>query len=299
MSLPPRLGLWLLLGILAVAAVAGSVYGLQRHRARQQSLAAAVANLQRAASFHTLIQLQIYLSETLNGRPRPFTLARIKIDGDAQRSSDTAYEFGGTLYADIRGRGNIFFTDGELRLFPDTTAFRLANLPALIPNSQNLTQRWTYVDTPLLVTRNGHELRQALASLVNRFSFVGKETANHQPLYHFRAVLSPDEEKEFARLLQNTASSNQAFHVIARLLTAGDAQAWDVWVNAKTNQLDHWQVEFTRPGANDEPVTLALLKVSFADVGKGVTIERPVRQSHVSPGIFGRLFGSGEIAGLQ
>src|SRR3989344_3154391 len=154
-----------LIVVAAVLVVGAGAFALMRAlNPGSRVVEQAFAKLAAAPSLHTSAELSINLPERFGSRNRPLTKVDIAIVGDVARH-DGAPEMAGTLDIEARGRGNAFFTNGDLRIFRDRMAFRLTEFPTLLNPSGSLSEKWTYVTVPLLQTNNGEALRVAAAAL--------------------------------------------------------------------------------------------------------------------------------------
>lgn len=284
-------------GIVLLVAL-GVIITYRQQASRRHALEQAWQNFSQTRSLHTIIQLQLHLSPQLNGKSRPFPIIQARLEGDAQHQAEATWEFNGRLYAETRGQGNILYTNADIRILPDTTIFRLDSLPALITSSQKLIHKWTYIDAPLLATNNGTDISQVLASFANSFSYDRTEGDQGHTLYHYTGHLGDDQKKNIARVFQQSASGNQGLHVIARLLAAGDVKLLEAWVDKQSGQLRQLRLQLVRSTDGQES-PLASLKLTFTDFGKTVAIDRPAQELRVEPAVFVKIFGNGEIQGLE
>lgn len=285
----------------AIAALAATVLAtfLTTRFTSRATLAGALDNLTTTPRLHTEAQLQLNLPPRLRGRERPFTAVDIQIRGDVKRHDDGTPELTGTFYADARGRGNIFFADGEIRLLHDAVAFRLVNLPVLLNPSGNLVKKWTYVDVPTLTTANAADIKKTVAGVIAQFNYQGRETINNESLRHFSWQADPEQEQQLADLFRQSASGNRSLHVITRLLDAHNVKTLEVWVDQSSRELRRLRATFVRPLKDGQEFPFATLTLNFTDYGKSVNIDTPARQLNVSPSVFSRLFGTGEVAKIQ
>lgn len=290
--------LWILLGIVVVIILA--IIALRELPLRSsRTVMLALTELGQTDSLHANTVLKLNLPERLGYRQRPFTAVDIVIDGDMQRSDTGVPELAGTVRGEARGLGNTFFVDGDLRLLQDAVSFRLDNLPILLNPSGSLINKWTYVDTPLLVTNNGSNVAQAVAMAASRLTYQGRQTLDGQRLAHYAGQLSAEDEQALADAFRLSASGNQALHVVARLLDAHNVRDFQVWLTPSSRQLHTVQISFVRPLRDGGEFDFATLTLSVNNFGEPATIDRPERKVVVSPGVFSRLFGSGDSMVIQ
>lgn len=270
-----------------------------RSYGKQAVLRGAFEALAQAPTFHTREELVIYLPKrTSSGRERPFTRVTFRTEGDVQKTGGMP-EYSGKMLIAARGRGNVFFADGDIRFLTDAAAFNLKNLPVFVNPSGSLINRWTYVPSTALHTQNGAEVKEAFAGVAQAIAYRGKEKRQNHSTYRFSGSFTPEQEEQLQTLLAHTASGNQAFNVLARLLRANNIQSLDMWIDTSSKELVEVQAQFVRPLGEGKEFHFAQLTLSFTDYGKDVTIEVPPRQLTAKPATFARLFGTGEVEKVE
>src|SRR5688572_2275261 len=125
--------LWITAGVVlaVVALIALVVSRLGSERLLRRSF----DNLTQAESFSTTAELTLRLPRLRRGVERPFTEIRATVAGDVRRAESGTAELTGTLYTEAKGRGNVFFADGEIRILENEVLFRLENLPVFLNRS--------------------------------------------------------------------------------------------------------------------------------------------------------------------
>lgn len=283
------------IGVVAVAVLVVGLFFIGR--SKQTVAREALERFASASAYHAQTTLKLELPPRLRGRERPFTDVTIELDGDVITGQEP--EFTGTLYAEARGRGNIFFADGELRFLSDAAVFRLENLPVLLNPSGSLVKKWTYVGVPILATSNAVDVLGAWANVFADAHYIGKETRDGRTLYHFVVPLSVEQEERLADVLQYSRSASNAWHVVARLLAGTDVRSLDVWVDADSSTLAFIEAAFVIPLTNADPYEYGTLKIALSEYNKPVSVERPPKELTVRPEVFAKLFGSGEVGKLR
>ncbi|MEX1997413.1 MAG: hypothetical protein WEA04_01920 [Candidatus Andersenbacteria bacterium] len=289
---------YLALGAVLLVAVAGLVIAsfMVAQRFNKQALAQeAWLKLTAAPSYHARAELLLNLPVRLQGRERPLNQITLRTEGDVVRDTTGVPEFTGTLFTEARGRGTVLFADGQLRLLAEAVAFRLENLPVLVNPTGSLVEKWTYVDSRLLTTRNGPEIRQVLSDVFSQLAYQGKEQDNGGAIWRYAGSLRAEDEARLIATLQHQVSGNHGYHIIARLLQAYDVQSLVVDVATETQEVRTITVTFVMPESASSASALAVLNLAFSDYGKAVVIDRPVKQLTVRPEIFSRIVGTGEI----
>lgn len=272
---------------------------LVRGNNKQRVLASSLEHLRDASSYHTSAKLDIRLPNLIgSNRQRPIVDVSFAVDGDIQVQENGQPVFFGKMRNDARGRGMTLFADGELALLPDKVAFRLENLPALLNPKGNLVEKWTYVDVPALETKNTADVRSVLEGLVQKAEFVGNEQIEDAKMYHYRVTLTPDEESVLIEAFRQTNSGNRSLHIVTRLLRAFEAKSIDMWVDPGSKELRKLAAIFAQPLEGGSTEDRAQLSLEFSDYGKEVAIQEPPRELSVRPEVFGRMFGTGDIAGI-
>lgn len=258
-------------------------------------LPAATDKLLNAQTFHVVSELTINLPAKLRGADRPFTKITARLNGATKRASSGTPELTGALLLEARGRGNVFFADGQTRILADRVLFNLDNLPVFLNPSGSLVHRWTEVSAPLLTTNNPAQVREVLAASLGSVRKVGTETIDEQRLTRYSGSFNEEQEQQLADVLRQGTSGNRAAHVIARLLDANRVEALDIWVDSGAQEIRHLRVHFVRPLSNGNEFDFATLTLTFTDYGKSVAIDEPQRQARVRPEVFAKIFGSGDI----
>jgi len=289
---------WIVAGA-AVLAIAALLVWVVRAVSARGELAKSVQAFTQAKTMHASAELTVQFPPLSSGRERPFTELYVRVEGDAERAARTnapqlanAPQLGGTLHMESRGRGNVFFADGDVRLLSDATLFRLETLPVLLNPSGSLIKKWTIVSAPVLQTNNASAIQNALSGVFQRLSYTGRESVDGASALHFSGHLNAEDEEKAAAALAQNASGNRALNIVARLLRGSDIKSLDVWVAPRGHEIQRVQIVFVRPGSSRE---FATLKLSFTDYGKKVSIDRPRVQTSVNPAVFAHLFGTGEI----
>ncbi len=275
-------------------------WGISRQlRSKEQVLVSAFDALFSASSFHTTTSLVLNLPERLRNSDRPFTKVTVRVEGDVLKSSDSTPELTGKLLIEARGRGNIFFANGDVRILRDEVLFNLKNLPVFLNPSGSLVHKWTRVEAPLLQTSNGEEVKAALNRIGSAVSYTGTETIDATSLWHYHGSLTAEQQQDLQAVLRQNVSNNRALGVVARLLRSNTVDAVDVWVDPSSKQVRQIIVHFTRPLAEGHVYDLGLLTLTFSDYQKNVVIDRPATTVSVRPEVFARIFGSGDVEELQ
>lgn len=258
--------------------------------------AKAFENLANADSFHTQTELLINLPERFRGQERPFTKTIARVDGDVKKTEDKTPEFSGSLYLEARGRGNIFFADGQTRIMRDRVVFNLDNVPVFLNPSGSLVKKWTKVETSLLQAKNGGEVRDALNNILKKATPAGKETVpfdgaqgKGEQLARFSITLAAEEEKILAGIFRQSASGSPALNTLARLLDANVVKEFVIWVDGK--EIRQIRVHFVRPLSGGREFDFATLTLQFTDYNKDVAIDAPETKRSVKPEAFAKIFG--------
>lgn len=283
--------------VVLVAIVGGVV--MMRRGSDRQTLVRAASNLMAAESLQTTTELVINLPRRLRNADRPFTLVTVRVKGDVQQAEDSTPEVSGTLLLEARGRGNIFFADGDVRILRDEVLFNLENLPVFLNPTGSLVDKWTRVETSLLRTNNGDEVKRILVEVLSGLRRADTEMVDGESLIRFTGSVSAEQEEQLYELFRQRSSGNPALHQIARLLQANTVKSIDVWVDGDRDEVRKIAVHFVRPLDEGQEFDFATLTMQFSQYGKGVVIDRPTTKLRVRPEVFGRIFGSGEVAELQ
>lgn len=283
----------LLVGV-AIVVVIVSIFIYQRIRDRRLLPAQALEHFVAAQTYHLKANISINLPILIQRRERPFTNVISVIEGDVQREAHGTPEFTGQLYAQMKGRGEEFSADGELRILDDAVVFRLKNFPVLVNPSGSLRNRWTYVDAPLLQTRNASDIATALRVAFQELDYVGRMQSEGTTVVRYSGTLTAETKTALINLLQRDVSGNQGWHVLARLFADNDVRSVTIDITPR-GELHEVSAIFVRRRPDGQDFERAGFKLSFSDYNKAVQIERPPRQSRVSPSVFAKLFGTGEI----
>lgn len=265
---------------------------------KQNSLERAVANLIAASTYHATAELELNLPSQQN--PAQLVDVTMRVEGDVKETENDTL-FGGSLFIEAKGKGLVLFTEGQLRLLPDTVAFRLDSLPALLNPEGTLAEKWTHVDAAVLRSSNTDEINQALIDVSN--SLLRRQVelipeVNEEAM-HYQGQLTEEQEQVLVDAMEQKASGSPAWNVIARLLRTYDVRAIDAWVREKgTPELRRLEIEFENQEVESQE-SVAKLVMTFSDFGKDdVDIQEPEEEITVSPQVFSRLFGEGEIGAV-
>lgn len=286
---------------MAVIVLALAIWGIgQNWRGKEKLLRTSFNNLLTAQTLHAKAALNLRLPERLRDSERPFTQILLQIEGDVAPAVDArSPEATGQLLIEARGRGNIFFADGEIRILQDEVLFNLENLPVFLNPSGSLVKKWTRVAIPTLQTKNEEAVKTALASVGNGVSYIGKETIDGKSLLHYQGALSSEQQQGLIAVMRQSESDNRALGVLARLLQANTVKSLDIWVDGPAEDIRRIKVHFVRPLADGGEYDFATLNFDLTDYGKDVAIDRPNALLSVRPEVFGRIFGNGELAAIQ
>ena len=256
-------------------------------------------NLAEAESFSTNAELTLRLPRLRRGAERPFTEIRTTVSGDVRRAESGTAELTGTLYAEAKGRGNIFFADGDVMISEDEVLFRLDNLPVFLNRSGSLVKRWTRVGAPVLKTSNMSDIQAALEPAVASLARAGTEKIDGERLVRFAGTPAPEVEDALMALVDKGSSGSEAWHVLARLLRANNIDSLEVWVDSSSDEVRRIRAHFVRPLADGRTFDFAYLTLSFRDFGRDVSIDRPEAKLEVQPRAFAKIFGQGEVTELE
>lgn len=278
--------------VLAVGLVGAVTVKATTKSRRQAQLKDVIAALMDAKSYHASLELLLQLPPLPSGRQRPVQEVTVALEGDVARS-EAGMEFAGQLHGEARGAGTVLFTDGDLRLLSDATAFRLSVLPSLLRSSGALVNKWTFVKVPVLATRDSSAIEAALADVVGGATYIGKESkADFGSLHHYSAQVSLEQEQNLARVLPAESAGSQAWEALAFLLDALNMKSVEWWVDGGDDELRMVQVAFVESSSQGDAQERARLLLSFSDFGKEVVIERPPQEQVVRPEAFHSLFNS-------
>ncbi len=287
---------WLLVGGLGLALVL-VLFGLFGRLNRGLPLKA-LALVTTAQTLHVNSELTLRLPERLRGKPRPFTQVISRVEGDIVRGEGGVPELTGKLRVEATGKGTLFFADGQLRILREAVAFNLHDLPVLLNPSGSLVDKWTYVNSALLTTKDPGAAGAALQQVFSKLSYMGRERIAGESLRRFDGALTDEEEYQLATVLARGQSGNLGLDVVARLLEAHRLKRFSVWVGSG-KELRRVELNFVRPLQRGGEFDFATLTMTFTEYGKPVTIDRPAKQLTVSPEVFARLFGAGEVERVQ
>lgn len=285
----------ILLGCVAAVVILGVLlWGFSRNQAAK-TVAAAFANFAKASTYHARAEITASLPVRSKNRARPFTRVQGRVEGDVQENSQGTPELTGQLYGELRGSGSLFFADGDIRIGNEVTAFRLENLPVFFNPSRRLVKKWTHVDTALLATQNGNAIRETLRALLGSVTPAGKEKVDGTTLSHFRVKPTAEQEEALIKVLQESASGNPAWNMVARLTNSFNISQLDVYVEPGSEELRRIVAVFGRPNTQGRFIRRAVIDVRLSDYGKKVEFAIPDKQLTVQPEVFGQLLGTGEI----
>lgn len=286
--------------IVVVLAVVLVVIFIARSRPGTSRLAQrAWGNLAAAESFHTSAELKLHLPALLRGKERPFTEVLAQVEGDVSYTDEGTPELTGTLYTEAKGRGTIFFADGDTRILDNEVRFRLDNLPVFLHRSGSLVDRWTRVATPLLTTNNPDEVAQALEIIFESLTQSANEDIDGERLVRFTGAFSAEEEGVLVSLFDENMSGNSGLNVLSRLLAANNVESFDVWVDSSPEEIRRIKINFGRPLRDETVFDFATLTLAFSDYGKDVAVDRPETKLVVESDVFAKLFGEGDIGGVE
>lgn len=288
-----RRRLWLALSAVAAVAVLG-FWGVQRWRQRDLPERALIA-LAAADSVRVQAELTLHLPPRLRGAERPFTEVVTRVAGDVRYTEAGVPELAGTLYAEARGRGTIFFADGDVRVLADDVRFRLDNIPIFLHRSGALVNRWTRVPMPLLATRNPADVRQVLEHVFSKLVRGGSETIEGERLVRFSGSLSEETEAVLQEVLHREISGNLGWHMLARLIAVNNVSLFEAWIDPDREELRRVAVDFARPLRDGSTFDFARLVLTFRDAGAALTVDQPETLLVVQPEVFATLFGTGEV----
>lgn len=261
-------------------------------------MAKAAEQLQQAEGWHSNASLVINLPERMRNTRRPLTKVVINLDGDVGRG-EQALMAAGDMRVEAKGPGNIFFTEGELRVLEDKTAFKLSEFPVLLNPSGSLSSKWTYVQARLLGIRQDSQALSALRSIGENLTYQGTERIESEQTWHLAGTLSEEASRQVQEAWKVSNSDNKGLDVVARLLAANKVKQMDVWIAKSSDQLRRVRVNFVRPLSNGGEFDFATLEVTLTDYGRAVVVDRPKEELKVDSGVFAKLFGTGEIEEIK
>lgn len=257
----------------------------------------AIDQLRDADTWHTTVELALDLGEVAT-EARAIRDVVIAIEGDVRRAADETPELAGAFKIEGKGRGNIFFADGDVQILHDRALFYLNNVPQLLNPSGSLIERWTLADSSVLQTDNTAAIRAVLGSIVSGFSYDGKEKVADRMALKFTGDLTVEQEEQLYEVLNQRASGSPAWQVMARLLQANDVSAVTIWIDDKTQEFRQAQVLFERTLDGEAARHFATLTVSFTDYNAPVSFAEVEPTARVNPNIFTRLFGTGQLTSV-
>ncbi len=267
----------------------------------QKVLAESLQKVVSGTPLHSTTTLDLDLPARKGGRNLLVDVT-IKTEGDlSKRENELAYA--GDLHIEAKGQGTIFFANGDIRILPDSTVFRLDELPSILNPTGSLLNKWTRVNTSLLKAEHKENFSTAVASLAQRVTAKEEQPmpGGTKDMLYYRGSLSPDDEEALIKTFELKESHSQALNVIARLLKGFDAKDIEIWVDKGEKEVRFVRIQFTQPGQADrtsQPRT-ATLAFALSDYGKQVQVETPKEDITVRPEIFARLFGEGQVTSLE
>lgn len=253
----------------------------------------ALVKLEKAATVHAAAELVIHLPTKLGNQDRPFTQVTVRTEGEVQRAASTP-ELSGNFFLEARGRGNVFFADGDTRILRDQVLFNLNNLPVFFNPKGNLVHRWTQVPVALMETKNSAQIQEKVAAIFANLKKAGKETINGESTQRFQESLTEDQEKQLADVVRQQASGNRTWNVLARLLDGLRVKTVTVFIG-HSDELRRVQVEFI-PNTKGFDTPAATLTLTFTDYGKKVKFDIPKSELTAQPGVFAKIFGTGQVS---
>lgn len=289
-----KIVVFVLIAVAAVVVIMG-VWWMRAQGRAQRALSNALPLLLSSSGYHFSSILQLDLPLEIGQRQRPIHQIFFKVEGDVQMDGE-APQFVGNLRVDAKGRGTILFSEGELRIFSDQVAFRLEELSSLLNPSGNLIEKWTYVDTPIFITKNPEAAKEALGALFTQINYEGRrQLPGESRLKGWYFTGQPTEEQELvlATVLNRQTSGNQTLHVLARLLEAWRVGKIEIWVDERSSHLAAVHIVFV--DEDSEHRQAATLTLNLSEYGKKVAIEKPPRELSVRPEVFGKIFGQGDL----
>lgn len=274
---------------------------LVRQNSNKQNLInQALQEFSQASSMAAYASLSLDLPPVFNGQERPFNNIELKLDGDLSKDEEGASQFAGVMSAEARGRGNAFFTEGDLIVMSDTVSFRLTEFPALLDKTRNLVEKWTQVETSLLQTDNEESVNEAIAILSEIVTHQGKEAKEDVRAEVFSGQPTPEQEQKIADAFRRSNSGNAALQQISTLLDANDISKLSVAIDPVTKEFVEIVADFVQPAEEGEESThVATLSLSFTDYNKETGFEEPEIEATVRPEVFGRLFNSEQLEGVE
>ncbi len=277
---------------LLVLAVVFFVTGSERD---EEAAREAFSRFKGVDSMKVDAELVLNLPRRMGSKERPFTQVRSRVEGNMVGPFEEAPKFSGDLYVEAKGRGNIFFASGDLRVLEKDIMFYLDEMPVFLNPSGSLVKKWTRVEVSALKTRNKEEMERVLAGLFSKLEKIGDEQDNNGEWVRFSGRIDEEWENKANRVFAREQSGNLALDVVSRLLESNNIKSLDVWVDKKSKEPRKMEAFFVRPLSNGENFDFARLTVNFSEYGKEVNVDRPESQLKVDASVFGKLFGKGEI----
>ena len=283
--------------LIVVAAIA--MVGITNRVNKQRGLQQAAAQLAQAVSAHVQVEYVMHLPERLRDSKRPFTEVAVTIDGDIGRGEEASV-MTGTLAGELTGPGNTFFFNGELRILSDAVAFHLSEFPILLNPTQSLVNKWTYVPSILLPTKNAADIQASLGQALQSFAYRGSaQTLDGRKAWQYTGQLTADQEQALADVLRHEASGNQGWDTLARLLDANEARNITLLLDPANRTLIGASIDFVRPLSNGDTFEVASLALAVSDYNTSVTVDRPEQEATARPEVFSKLFGTAEAVDVE
>jgi len=240
-------------------------------------------NLRNANSAHVVTSLDLKLPNTAaQAANQPVVDITIQTEGDGIWREQPAYS--GTFAITTKGRGMQLFTDGEIRILPEATLFKLQNLPTLLNPSGNLLDKWTRVEGPLLRATNPEESNPVFTAIFSNWT--QKDSDNSSVRYE--KTFSEDEERQIESAFRSQSSGSEALHILSRLVKNFNIDSAEAWLDSENQELRQLKFHLTNSAKPDQHATL---QFTFSQQGKEVNIDTPETESTVRPEIFTQLFG--------
>lgn len=277
----------ILLLIIIVALGYKSVNTTKNGEAQTEAVPTVVAsawnNLVESGSAHIVTNLDLSLPNTATqAANQPVVDIAIKTEGDGVWKDKPTYV--GTFNITTKGRGMQLFTDGDIYILPDSTLFKLQNLPTLLNPSGNLLGKWTTVQGPLLRSTNPESVTPLFTSIMSNWNEAGSENS----LTRYEKSFSEDEEKQIESVFKKNASGSEALNILARLVKNFTIDKAEAWTTPDGKELRQLKFHFVNKAKTDQQATL---QFAFSNQEKEVTITPPQSESTVQPTIFSQLFG--------
>jgi hypothetical protein len=252
---------------------------------QQDKLRVAFERLAMAETLRVETDLKIKLPPRQDNSERPFNEVWVWIVGDARKADAQNYELTGEMHLEAKGRGNLLYTDGDVRILEDATMFRLEELPALLNPGTSLVDKWVKVPGGLVHTNDPTRVYETLRETSEAWKYQGEEKYDDEKVLVFNGSLPVEDKQKIIKNWQQSVSGNKALGVVARLLRNSEAVEVEVLVDKKNWEIKRVKAEFDQ----------AVLELSFTDYDKSVEIERPEAKVELEPELFRKLFGAGEL----